>query len=155
MGRVNATAQNMAALDLANRTRLRRAAIRRKLRQSPPLAAVDTALEILHAPEPMLATMPVRRLLEALPRYGPDRLRKVYASADGVPEQATLGQLTDRQRGVLAKAVRAHRPYRDREAMEGGEAKRPGGTPCPSCCYPVPDGHYPDCEAFTRWKAGR
>lgn len=111
--------QSRAALVEANRTRRRRSTVRRKLAASPPLAAVDTALEILGAtPEPLLATMPVRRLLEALPRYGPDRLAKVFRSAEGVPDHTPLGSLTDRQRTALAGAVWRWRPYQDSRAKE-------------------------------------
>jgi hypothetical protein len=106
-------AQRREALELANRTRQRRAALKREIRALD----VDVAA-VVREPPSWAATMPVTDLCQAVPRFGPERTRRLLLQC-GVSAAKTLGGLTARQRDELAEVLE-----RSLEAARAEEASR-------------------------------
>lgn len=111
--------QHLQALQHANRVRLARAELKRRVARGA-LAAEDVVLA-----SPWEATsMPVLELLMSQRRWGSTRARKVLSGL-GLPETKTVGAMTERQRRALARelgrlAVRPPEP--DREMALTGAA---------------------------------
>jgi hypothetical protein len=91
--------QHMQALAHANRIRLARAALKRKVRSGNARAA-DVVLRCPYEVE----TMTVSELLRAQQRWGRTRSRKFLASM-ALNENRQLGRLTERQREMLAREL--------------------------------------------------
>jgi guanylate kinase len=107
-------AQRREALELANATRQRRAALKRDIR------ALDAdPAAVVREPPSWAATMPVTDLCQAVPRLGPERTRKLLLQC-GVSAAKTLGGLTERQRDELAEVLE-----RSLEAARADAATRP------------------------------
>jgi hypothetical protein len=97
------TPQHLRALERANRVRLARASLKRRIGQGE-LAVSDVLIK-----RPWEAdTMEVCDLLLSQRRWGIMRARRVLATIP-IPENKPIGQLTDRQRTALARKL-ARRP---------------------------------------------
>lgn len=85
--------QSMSALEVANRVRLYRADVKRKVKDGDVAVADCLA-------DPLLSTMPIMELLEAQRQWQTTRARRTLFHL-GVRE-TTLGRLSLRERGQLA-----------------------------------------------------
>ena len=99
--------QRLHALERANRVRLTRATLKRRL-HAGEIAAADTILCSSRDTD----TMTVAELLRNQRGWGPTRSAKVLRSVS-LSEKKTLGSLTERQRVMLA-AVLSSRENKDR-----------------------------------------
>lgn len=88
--------QHMLALERANRVRLARAALKRRV----AAGEVDVAEVVLTCPWET-ESMAVSELLMSQKRWGRTRCRKFLMSI-GLPETKTIASLTERQRVTLA-----------------------------------------------------
>lgn len=95
------TPQHLQALERANRVRLARAALKR----SVAAGERDAAEIILECPWES-ESMTISELLSAQRRWGRTRSRKLIVSL-GLTENKKVGALVDRQRMLLAAALRA------------------------------------------------
>jgi len=93
--------QYMIALEKANDFRLRRAALKREIKEGE----VTLSEYFLKEPPEWLAGEPIGRLLRAAPRVGVTRARKLLTE-EGIRENRTVGKLTKRQRLILHLALR-------------------------------------------------
>lgn len=92
--------QHLRALERANRVRLARAELKRRV------AAGDiTAAEVVADAPWEAESMTLAELITSQRRWGSTRCRK-FLSAIELSETKTLGSLTERQRGALARALR-------------------------------------------------
>ena len=94
-----AVPQHIRALELANRVRLARAALKREVQ-----AGNKPAQEIVRACPWEAETMSVSELLRSQARWGRTRTRK-FLGPLAVNENRQLGRLTLRQREALAGAL--------------------------------------------------
>ena len=96
-----ASPQHMQALELANRVRLARATLKRRV------SAGDlTATEVVVACPWEAESMPIMDLLMSQRRWGRTRCRKFLTSIR-MSETKTVGSLTERQRRTLASLLSA------------------------------------------------
>ena len=93
--------QHMVALERANRVRLARAALKRRV----ATGEVGAAEVILTRPWEC-ESMSVSRLLMSQKRWGRTRCRK-FVTSIGMSEAKTVGSLTERQRVTLAALLTA------------------------------------------------
>ena len=93
------THQRRVALARANRVRVARATLKRRLRAGE-LAAADA---ILHSSRDT-DTMTVAEVLLSQRGWGPTRSAKILRSVS-LSEKKTLGSLTERQRATLAEVL--------------------------------------------------
>jgi hypothetical protein len=101
---VGAEQQHLRALEYANRVRLARARMKRKI-AAGELSAADVVLTC-----PWQAhSMSISDLLMSQKRWGRTRCRRLLVSL-GVPENKQIGTLTERQRLALAAVLTAKRP---------------------------------------------
>jgi hypothetical protein len=98
---VDAAPQHLTALDFANRFRLARAELKRRVASGEMSAA-----EVIEACPWQAETMSVSDLLMSQRRWGRARCRRVLIAL-GVPENKRIGTLTDRQRLALAAVLSA------------------------------------------------
>ena len=91
--------QRLLALERANRVRLTRAALKRRLRTGE-VAAADAILRSSRDTD----TMTVAELLLSQRGWGPARSAKMLRSVS-LSEKKTLGSLTERQRVMLAAVL--------------------------------------------------
>lgn len=94
-----AAPQHMQALAHANRVRLARASLKRDV-----AAGTVDAAEIVRDCPWEVETMTVGELLRSQRRWGRTRARKFLFSI-ALNENRQLGRLTERQRGMLARAL--------------------------------------------------
>ena len=98
---VGADQQHLRALEYANRVRLARARMKRKI-AAGELAAADVVVSC-----PWQAhSMAISDLLMSQKRWGRTRCRRLLVSL-GVPENKQVGTLTERQRLALAAVLTA------------------------------------------------
>ncbi len=109
---VVAAPQHLRALEHANRIRLARAELKRKIG-----AGEVTVREVLAAPPAELASMSLSELLMSQRRWGRARCRRLLLSL-GVPENKRIGTLTDRQREAL-RMLLAEKSSAARQAPAG------------------------------------
>jgi hypothetical protein len=95
--------QHMRALERANRVRLARAELKRQVAEGE-LSAAEVVLCCPWEAE----SMTISDLLTSQRRWGGTRCRRFLASIP-LPENKTLGSLTERQRRELAAELRAER----------------------------------------------
>ena len=95
--------QHLQALQLANRVRLARADLKRRVAS----AQLDPSEVVLGCPW-MVESMSLAELLVCQPRWGHKRSRTFLRSV-GLAESKTLGSLTERQRITLAALLSARR----------------------------------------------
>lgn len=91
--------QNMLALGRANKVRIARAALKRKVAYGD----LDVAEVILSCPWEV-RSMAISELLMSQRRWGASRSRKALAALP-LSDLKTIGSLTDRQRHVLAATL--------------------------------------------------
>jgi hypothetical protein len=91
--------QRLLALERANRVRVARAELKRRLRNGE-VAAGDAILRDSRDTD----TMTVADLLLSQPGWGPMRCSRMLRSV-ALPERKTLGSLTERQRRMLAAVL--------------------------------------------------
>ena len=91
--------QHMQALQRANKVRLARADLKRRVGDG----AVTVDEVILTCPWEA-ASMTIAELLTSQRRWGTTRCSKFLASI-GMPETKTVGSMTERQRSVLAALI--------------------------------------------------
>ncbi len=91
-----ATPQRLQALNHANRVRLARAKLKRRV-----AGGQLTAAEVILATPWEASSMPVSDLLISQRRWGVERSRRVLTSIP-IPEKKEIGKLTERQRTMLA-----------------------------------------------------
>jgi hypothetical protein len=96
-----APAQHMRALELANRVRLARAQLKRRVANSELSAA-----EVIVSRSWETETMPISDLLQSQRRWGETRCRK-FLSGIHISENKQIGSLTERQRRTLAVLLNA------------------------------------------------
>ncbi|MDX6672391.1 MAG: hypothetical protein QOI91_2754 [Solirubrobacteraceae bacterium] len=101
IGTIAAAPQHMQALELANRVRLARATLKRRV-GSDDL----TAAEVIVACPWEAESMPIMDLLMSQRRWGRTRCRKFLTSIR-MSETKTVGSLTQRQRRTLAALLSA------------------------------------------------
>jgi hypothetical protein len=101
IGTIAAAPQHMQALELANRVRLARATLKRRV-GSDDL----TAAEVIVACPWEAESMPIMDLLMSQRRWGRTRCRKFLTSIR-MAETKTVGSLTERQRRTLAALLSA------------------------------------------------
>lgn len=99
-----ADAQPMRALENANRIRVARARIKRDI-----AAGHTTVADAIRDPEPAVIGMRIFELLTSQKRWGDKRCRKFLQSVS-LPEDKTVGSLTERQRIALATVLEAKQP---------------------------------------------
>ena len=93
--------QHMRALELANRVRLARAELKRRV-----ASAEVSAAEVIVSPPWEAETMPIADLLQSQRRWGRTRCRK-FLNTTQISENKPVGSLTDRQRHTLAALLNA------------------------------------------------
>jgi hypothetical protein len=109
--------QHLRALEYANRVRLARAGMKRKI-AAGELAASEVVLSC-----PWQAhSMSISDLLMSQKRWGRTRCRRLLISLS-VPENKTVGTLTERQRLALAAVLAA------KTAPSSTEATKPASLP--------------------------
>ena len=96
--------QQLRALEFANRVRLARARMKRKV-----AAGELTAAEVIMSCPWQAHTMDVSDLLMSQRRWGRTRCRRLLMSL-GIPENKQIGTLTERQRLALAAVLTAKSP---------------------------------------------
>ena len=121
-----AAPQHMRALELANRVRLARAELKRRI-----ATGEHSAAEVIVTCPWEATTMPVADLLMSQRRWGRTRCRKFLASIP-ISENKTIGSMTERQRNTLAALLTAKkiRPgsYEDVLVHQGGFARLAGAV---------------------------
>jgi hypothetical protein len=110
--------QHLRALEYANRVRLARARMKRKI-AAGELSAADVVLTC-----PWQAhSMSISDLLMSQKRWGRTRCRRLLMSL-GVPENKQIGTLTERQRLALAAVLTAKgHPRDDVPVVEAGVSR--------------------------------
>lgn len=94
-------AQHLRALEHANRVRLARAEMKRRVANGEMTAAEVVVENPWHA-----ESMSISELLMSQRRWGRARCRRLLLSL-GIPENKRLGTLTERQRRMLAAMLNA------------------------------------------------
>jgi hypothetical protein len=105
--------QHLRALEYANRVRLARARMKRKI-----AAGELPAAEVVLSCPWQAHSMSISDLLMSQKRWGRTRCRRLLVSLS-VPENKQVGTLTERQRLALASVLTA------KNARAGGEARAP------------------------------
>jgi hypothetical protein len=93
--------QHMRALELANRVRLARAELKRRV-----ASAEVSAAEVIESCPWEAETMPIADLLQSQRRWGRTRCRK-FLNTIHISENKRVGSLTERQRHTLAALLNA------------------------------------------------
>ena len=99
--------QNMRALEQANRIRLARAELKRRIAKGD-VAVADVLLD----PSDEIAGMELYELLTSQKRWGTTRCAK-FMDSIGLNETKTIRSLTERQRSAMAACLSAARPAPD------------------------------------------
>lgn len=97
----------MRALEQANRIRLARAEIKRRIAKGD-VAVADVLLD----PADEIAGMEIAELLTSQKRWGSTRCTK-FMDSIGLSEAKTIKSLTERQRSAMAAVLTASRPAPD------------------------------------------
>jgi hypothetical protein len=118
--------QHLRALEYANRVRLARARMKRKI-TAGELSAADVVLTCPWQAQ----SMSISDLLMSQKRWGRTRCRRLLVSL-GVPENKQIGTLTERQRLALAAVLTAKgtgvpQPAGERAMTPTARATMPGG----------------------------
>jgi len=117
-GSVSAEPQHLRALEHANRVRLARAELKRRV------ASGDMRVAEIVIESPWEAqSMELSELLMSQKRWGRERCRRLLLAL-GIPENKQLGTLTERQRAALAAMVQAPPSERRAQAAQQPMAMR-------------------------------
>ena len=92
--------QWFGALQKANRVRMLRVQLKRDIR-----AGTASAADYLLDPPEFIEAMPIDELLDAIPRWGDVRIRKLLGPL-GISTSRPIGKLTLRQCMLIAEAIR-------------------------------------------------
>lgn len=103
----NGERQNMRALEHANRIRLARAELKRRIAKGDVSVA-----EILLEPTDAAEGMAIAELLTSQKRWGATRCSK-FLDSIGLSETKTVRALSERQRAAVATILQARRPAPD------------------------------------------
>jgi hypothetical protein len=115
--------QHLRALEYANRVRLARARMKRRI-AAGELFAADVVLDC-----PWQAhSMSISDLLMSQKRWGRTRCRRLLVSL-GVPENKQVGTLTERQRSALAAVLAAKNAPAGHPAVPAGAEAYAPATP--------------------------
>lgn len=98
--------QKMRALDKANRIRLDRAEVRKEVRSLPQTEGRLKVAAVIEDPPECTARMEIGDLVGEIRRWGSTRTRK-FLGRFNIAETKHIGSLTERQRRVVAQALRA------------------------------------------------
>jgi hypothetical protein len=112
---LDAAPQHIRALEQANRVRLARAELKRRV-----AARRTSVAEVVLGCPWEAKSMELSDLLMSQQRWGRARCRRVLVSL-GLPENKQVGTLTERQRRALAQALAAKGP----EGSSSGAAESP------------------------------
>jgi hypothetical protein len=123
---IGAEQQHLRALEYANRVRLARARIKRKV-AAGDLSAADV---IMSCPW-QVHSMSISDLLMSQKRWGRTRCRRLLVSL-GVPENKQIGTLTERQRLAVAAVLTAKGAPVTSAAGRVPAAATPEGTAAPA-----------------------
>ena len=93
-------AQALEALGLANEIRIARARLKESIRDGS-----QDPLEVLENPPTYAEGMSLEKFLKTIPRLGPQKTQKMLCHCQIRPS-ATLGEMTERQRRVLARSIK-------------------------------------------------
>jgi hypothetical protein len=95
--------QCMEALEKAQEVKSAQAKVRRSITAEGPSRAVD----LLRDPDEITGSMRLDRFLRAMPRYGPDRSRRLLVAAGMHPGRLArrIRELTDDERERLGRAI--------------------------------------------------
>jgi len=96
--------QRFLALELANQTRLAGRELRERLRVLPRREGYAEVARLLCDEPETIGALPVHKLLEAIPRVGPEKVRRLLVKQRVWPLRR-VRELTARQREVLAVAL--------------------------------------------------
>jgi hypothetical protein len=96
----DAAPQHLRALEQANRVRLARAELKRRVQ-----AQTTTVADVILTCPPEAESMALSDLLMSQRRWGRARCRRILLTL-GLPENKRIGTLTERQRRVLAATLR-------------------------------------------------
>jgi len=99
--RIDAGPQHLRALERANRVRLARAALKRRV-----AAGELSAVEVIISSPWEAESMSISELLMSQRRWGRTRCRRILLSL-GLPENKQIGTMTERQRTALAALLSA------------------------------------------------
>jgi hypothetical protein len=102
--------QHMDALKLANEMRLAQTAFKTYIRGMGWIEAREALANEILDPSPAVAAMYLHKLLDGLPRGGPWQTERVLEQVGLRNTNRRLRELTERQRNVLADAVRESLP---------------------------------------------
>lgn len=91
--------QALEALTKANEVRFARADDKRRIRRG-----ALTASEVLRVNEPYWASAPIAELLLTIPRVGRQQAQK-WCKLEWTPLDTRIGQMTPRQRAVMARQI--------------------------------------------------
>lgn len=111
VARPGRTQQRMDALSKGNAVRTWRAEVKRDWHENP--ASFEEAIEILFDPPPEVASWKALGFVLSLPGLGRVRAMKLISGVHIAPTR-TLGRLTQRERLLLAVAIRRAIPPRFR-----------------------------------------
>ncbi len=116
--------QHLQALEYANRVRLARARMKRRI-----AAGELSAAEVILSCPWQAHSMSISDLLMSQKRWGRARCRRLLVSL-GVPENKQVGTLTERQRLALAAVLTAkNAPAGSKAAAQPVDAKRMPASP--------------------------
>jgi hypothetical protein len=119
--------QHLQALEYANRVRLARARMKRRI-----AAGELSAAEVILSCPWQAHSMSVSDLLMSQKRWGRARCRRLLVSL-GVPENKQVGTLTERQRLALAAVLAAQNaPAGTSVPVQSADAKRVPPAPAPA-----------------------
>jgi hypothetical protein len=104
--------QHLRALEYANRVRLARARLKRKI-----AAGELSAAEVILTCPWQVHTMKISDLLMSQKRWGRTRCRRLL-TAHSVPENKPVGTLTERQRLALSAVLEAKNGQAEHERVE-------------------------------------
>jgi hypothetical protein len=112
-GNGSAEPQHLRALEHANRVRLARAELKRRVAAGD----VQVAAVVLECPWEA-ASMELSELLMSQKRWGRERCRRLLLAL-GIPENKQVGKMTERQRAALAAMLQA--PPSERRAQAAAQ----------------------------------
>lgn len=104
---MNPEEQRTGALRLANEVRSSNSRLRKEIFALEHLEGLGRVADLLDDPAPPVASLSVGRLLRYARRIGDAKVRRLLAVARVSSEDRRVGELTGRQRDVLAALLRA------------------------------------------------
>lgn len=100
------TAQQMQALERGNAVRLEIASRRQQLRSLPELDARRYAADMIDNPDDIASRMKASVLVKEIRHFGDQKVARILRLAGIHAVERRLSDLTDRQRHIIAEALR-------------------------------------------------